>query len=281
MKQPNIKLPKNLEVKGLIWDIENSSYIGDFWSLWDVTPHHIREYPQILTIAWCWYDPEKPIDKQKIYCVGQDDFKGWKPGVNDDTQIVKFGWELLNACDFAVAHNGDGHDVPILNARIALQRLPVVEPYIQVDTKKMFKQVGQFGSLRLKDLSKRYGVSQKGSPGGYETWLRFVAGDKKFIKTMKDYNKKDIPGLLELYEIARPRTKTNKVPMNVLLNRPEACPRCGKEGSMRAGSKYRATNTNLYQYYRCYAETNDVVCGGMARLRIPEPKQKTERMKYV
>jgi hypothetical protein len=275
MKQPSIKLPKNLEVKGLIWDIENSSYIGDFWSLYDVTPHHIREYPKILTLAWCWYDPSKPMDKQKIHVVGQDDFKGWKAGVNDDTNIVKFGRELLSACDYAVAHNGDGHDVPIMNARIALLGLPDPDPYIQVDTKKMFKQVGQFGSNRLKDLSKRFGVSQKGDPGGYSTWLGFVAGDKKAIKRMKHYNKLDIPGLLELYLLARPRTKTNKVPLNVLLHRPDACPRCGLEGTMVAGMRYKATNTNLYQYFRCKE------CGGTAKARVPEPKQAMERMKYV
>jgi DNA-directed RNA polymerase subunit M/transcription elongation factor TFIIS len=273
-KQPKTHIPKN-GVRELIWDIENSAYIGDFWSLYDVTPHHIREYPKILTLAWCWYDPDKPIGKQKVYVVGQDDFKGWKPGVNDDTEIVKFGWELLNACHSAVAHNGDGHDVPIMNARIALLGLPTPEPYIQVDTKKMYKQIGQFGSNRLKDLSKRFGVSQKGDPGGYPTWLGVVAGDKKSIRLMKHYNKLDIPGLLELYILGRARAKTNKVPLNVLLNRPDACPRCGQEGTMIKGMKYRATNTNLYQYYRCNQ------CGGTAKSRVAEYKQSEERMKYV
>lgn len=252
-----------MKSRGLVWDIENSSFKVDTWGTYAADAIYIREYPKILTVAWHWIGDNRRNGQPKVYSIGQDDFKGYKRGVNDDTEIVKFLWELLNEADYTVAHNGDNHDSKIAHARMVIHKLPPPSPYKQVDTKKMAKRIGKFGSNTLKNLALQMGHSQKGDPGGYDTWLGCEQGDPKAWKRMKKYNEMDIPPLLDLYLTLRPWDK-QAVPLNVLENRLEQCPKCA-EGKMYAGMKYASNKTGTqYQYFRCNR------CGGMAKRRIPE-----------
>lgn len=263
-----------MKSRGLVWDIENSAYTIDAWGTYQTDAIHIREYPQVLTVAWHWIGDNTRSGKPRIHVRGQDDFKSYNKGSLNDYELVKFTHELLSQADFEVAHNGDGHDVKIMTARMMLHGFVPPEPYRQVDTLKIYRRLGQFGGNSLKNLSKRFGTEQKGSPGSYEdTWLGCEAGDKKAWKRMKDYNKKDIAPLLELYLISRPWDKQS-VPMNILEQRPDACPKCGKE-SLIAGMKYATTKTGRYQYFRCKA------CGATVKARYKEYEQAQEKAKYV
>ena len=253
--------------RGLVWDIETSPIISYNWGIWEQNAIEVIEDYQILSIAWQW------VGEKKVYCIGQDDFKDYKPGVNNDESVVRELWKLLDECDYAVAHNGDSFDVKKANTRFMAYDLPPPSPYKQIDTKKIAKRVSGFTSNRLKDLARELHVAQKGDPGGFATWKGCLAGDKKAWKRMKKYNKQDIPPLMDLYLKFRPWDNSG-FPLNVHEGRPHACPRCGQD-TMIKGMKYRATNTNLYQYYRCKD------CGGMAKSRVPEPRQALERMAYV
>lgn len=253
--------------RGLVFDIETSPIISYNWGIWGQNAIEVIEDFQILSIAWQW------VDEKRVYCVGQDDFDDYIPGVNNDANVVKKAWELLDACDYEVAHNGDQFDVKKLNARFMVHNLPPPSPYKQIDTKKIAKRVSGFTSNRLKDLARELHVNQKGDPGGFATWKGCLAGDPKAWAKMKKYNKQDIPPLMDLYLKFRPWDKSSFA-LNVATSRPDACPKCGGE-HMHAGTKYRATNTNLYQYYRC------ADCGGMAKSRIPEYRQATDKVKFT
>jgi uncharacterized protein YprB with RNaseH-like and TPR domain len=249
-----------MKSRGLVWDIENSAFTIDTWGVYQADAVYIREIPKVLTIAWQW------VGENKVHVMGQDDFKGYKAGINNDKKLVEFAWNLLNEADYTVAHNGDRHDVQVLNARMLVYDLIPPEPHKQVDTRKIYNRLvgNKLGGNSLKNLSRQFGAAPKGSAGSYEdTWLGCIAGDKKSWKNMKTYNKADIPGLMEIYLKSRAWDKQS-VPLNVLEHRPDSCPKCTGT-NIHAGMKYRATNTNLYQYFRCMG------CGSNIKKRLPEP----------
>lgn len=256
-----------MSARGLVWDIETSPLIVYKWDIWSEGIIEMIEDKQVLSVAWQW------VGEKKVHVIGQDDFPDYKAGVINDKEIVKFIRNLLDECDYEVAHNGDQFDVKIVNSRMIVHGLTPPAPYKQIDTKKIAKRVAGFTSNRLKDLAESLSVAQKGDSGGFSTWKGCLAGDKKAWKQLKKYNKQDIPPLMDLYIIFRAWDKSG-FNHNVHDNRPEACPKCGGI-KMYAGMKYRATNTQLYQYFRC------MDCGGMARQRIPEYKQADERMRYI
>ena len=259
MSQPELKS------KGLIWDLENSAYIVDVWQLWQANAIHVREYPQILTIAWQW------VGSNSVFVKGQDDFPDYVPGKLNDHSLVAYFRDILSACDYAVAHNGDGHDVPVFNARRALNGLTAPTPYIQVDTKKIYKRFGKFGSNSLDSLSTQFDKSRKGDPGGYETWLGCREGNPKAWKKMKHYNKQDIPPLLDLFLQSKSWDK-HGLPLNVMEDRPDGCPVCLSD-RVEANNKYKSTRSNIYRYFTC------LDCGKTdIRSRSPE---KREKPRYV
>lgn len=253
--------------RGLVWDIETSPIISYNWGIWEQNAIEIIEDYQILSVAWQW------VGEKKVYCVGQDDFKSYKPGVNDDTDVVKALWKLLDKCDYAIAHNGDSFDVKKANTRFMVRELPPPSPYKQIDTKKIARRVAGYTSNRLKDLARDLHVNQKGDPGGFGTWKGCLAGDKKAWSKMKRYNRQDIPPLMDLYIKFRAWDK-NGFNYNVADQHPESCPKCG-ESDMRPGMKYYSTKNGRYQYWRC------ADCGGVAKQRLAEKQDKDMRMKYV
>jgi len=254
-----------MKTRILIYDIETSPIVGYTWGIWQQNVIEVIDDWQILSVAWHWLGDDDSKGRPKVTVKGQDDYLRYKPGVNDDTDIVSLLWELFDRADLVVAHNGDSFDQKKSQARMLIRGLKPPAPYKQTDTKKIAKRIGAFTSNSLKHLAKDMEVAQKGNAGGFETWKGCLAGDKKAWKKMKQYNKEDIPPLIDLYLKLRP-WDNSAIPLNVTEGRPEACPKCGKEGTMNAGMKYKATNANLYQYFRCKD------CGGMSKSRIPEEK---------
>ena len=256
-----------MKSRGLCFDIETSPIISYTWGIWQQDVIEVIEDYQILTIAWQW------VGEKKVYCVGQDDFKGYKAGVNNDTELMKFIWELLDEADYVIAHNGDQFDCKKINTRLLIRGLAPPSPYRQIDTKKIAKRVAGFTSNRLKDLAKDLHVAQKGDSGGFETWKGCLVGDKKAWKQMKKYNKQDIPPLMDLYMRFRPWDKRG-IPMNMLEGKPTACPLCGVEAKITKNGKY-VSKTGSWQVWTCHA------CHGHPRSRVKDFQQAYEKMEYV
>ncbi|MDL2342295.1 MAG: ribonuclease H-like domain-containing protein [Patescibacteria group bacterium] len=253
--------------RGLVWDIETSPILGYTWGIWEQNVIEVVEDYKVLSVAWQW------VGEKKVHCLGQDDMPGFIPGVNDDKELMERIWVLLDEADYAVAHNGDQFDVKKVNARFLVHGMMPPSPYKQIDTKKIAKRVAGFTSNRLKDLARDLNVNQKGDPGGFATWKGCMAGEPQAWKRMKKYNRQDIPPLMDLYLQFRAWDKQG-IAMNTIEGKPDKCPKCGV-GVMWPKMKYRATNSNLYQYYRC------ADCGGTAKSRVAEPKPKNERNMYV
>lgn len=250
--------------RGLVFDIETSPLIAFTWGMYEDSVIEVIEDYQILSVAWQW------VGEKKVYVVGQDDFSNYKPGVNNDIEVVRKIHELLDEADYIVAHNGDRFDIKKVNTRLMIHGFSPPSPYKQIDTRKIAKRVAGFTSNRLKDLAKDLDVNRKGDPGGFGTWKGCLAGDKKSWKKMKHYNKQDIPPLMDLYLKFRPWDKQG-APINVLENRPDACPHCGESERIKI-SKYRITKTGKRVQFQCQD------CGGYFTDRA---MLKGERMHYV
>lgn len=250
-----------MKTRVLVYDIETSPLLCYTWDKWPQNGviEVVQDW-QILTVAWQW------LGEKTVHVKGQDDFEDYVPGVNNDLNIVKLIHSLYEQADAVVAHNGDRFDQKKSQARMVIHGLTPPSPYKQIDTQKIAKRVGAFTSNRLKDLAKDMDVAQKGDPGGFETWKGCLAGDPKAWRKMKRYNKQDIPPLMDLYLKFRPWDK-QALQMNVLEGRPDACPKC-LGTHINAGTKYRPTNSNLYQYFRC------MDCGASIKRRMPEPNIK-------
>lgn len=238
---------KKRQVKTLIYDIETSPIIGYTWGVWQQNVIEVQEDWQILTVAWRW------LGEKKVHVIGQDDFKGYKPGVNNDKKVVQKIHELFDEADIIVAHNGNSFDAKKCRARMIQHKMLPPSPYKQIDTKVLAKRYGAFTRNSLKSLAKDLDISQKGDPGGFKTWLGCLAGDPKAWKTMKKYNVMDIPPLEELYMNFLPWI-TNHPNAGTTLQNHGICPKCESDRLQKRGFNTKAAGK--VQRYQCQN------CGG-------------------
>lgn len=237
METEEIFTPRKARI--LIYDIETSPLITYSWQIWQADAIELIEDLQILCFAYKW------LGEKKTHIVSQDDLPGYKPGVNNDKEVVKVLRDLFDEADAVVAHNGDAYDQKVSQARMMIHNLDRPSPYKQVDTKKVAKKYGRFTSNRLDFLTKSFGFEGKMATGGFATWKGCLAGDKKAWRIMKKYNKKDVEELEKLYLYLLPWID-NHPNMALISNSPDACPKCGSEKGFvlngwhhTAVSKYR------------------------------------------
>lgn len=243
-------------MRTLLYDVETSPLTIYSWAIYETNAIKIIKEGQILCFAYKW------LGDKKVRVIGQDDFQDYKPGVLNDKSVVKALWELFDEADVVVAHNGNSYDQKYTQARMMVHNMKPPSPYQQIDTKLVAKRYGRFSSNKLDDLGKSLSLGQKLDAGGFSTWEGCMAGVKKDWNTMKKYNKQDVALLEQLYLHLRPWI-TNHPASNVIGGKPASCKNCGAT-KIYAGMKYRATNTNLYQYFRCMG------CGANLKSRIAE-----------
>lgn len=251
----------------LVFDIETSPNLSYIWGKWEQNSLHVEQEWHMLCFAYKW------LGEKNTHVIALPDFKRYKKDPTNDKDVVSALYELFNEADVVIAHNGDKFDQRKTNARFLAHDMKPPEPYASIDTLKIARKYFALDSNKLDDLGDYLKVGRKKQTGGFELWLGCMRGDKKAWKKMLDYNKQDVVLLEKVYLKLRPWA-TNHPALNVLEDRPNSCPKCGGT-RMHKGMKYKATNTNLYQYYRCQD------CGGMAKSRVPEYKQAQERMKYT
>lgn len=251
----------------LIYDIETSPLITYTWQTYQTDVIEVIQDWQILCFAYKW------LGEKKIHIVSQDDYKSYKPGVVDDINVVKDLHKLFNEAQGVVAHNGDRFDQRKSMARFIQHNLDPPSHYKQVDTKKIASRYFGFTSNRLSDLAKYLGVDEKGSPGGFETWKGCMGGDKKAWRKMKKYNIQDVNVLEQIYLKLRAWDK-NGLPMNMLEDRPSACPLCGEICSMKKNGSY-VSKTGRWQVWQCSS------CGGHPRSRIKDYQQAYEKVDFI
>lgn len=224
-------------------DIETSPIIGYSWGMYEQNILDVIEPTKIICAAWKW------ADHDNVYVKALPDYPGYKPGVVDDKKLVQQLWNLLDAADLVVAQNGDQFDIKTMNARFVAYGMKAPSFYATVDTRKVAKKYFRFGSNSLDGMGKFFGLGSKVNNGGFETWLKCIAGDEKTWNLMKRYNVHDVKLLEKIYLKLRPFIK-NHPNLNILGGTGgDSCPSCLSDDLSKRG--FAVTKRGRYQRYQC------------------------------
>jgi hypothetical protein len=230
------------EPKILLWDIETSHNIVASFQLRDeYTPHtNILQERFVICAAWKW------LGEKKVHTVSvMDDSKRFSKDVADDKHVIETLHKVLSEADVIIAHNGDRFDTKFIETRALFHGLPALPPITSIDTYKVAKARFMFNSNRLDYLGKFLGFGgKKSTPAGL--WLDVLKGDKKAIKTMVDYNKRDVTLLENVFLKLRPYVANH---INREIFGKVGCPRCGSKKVQSRG--FHRAITKTYRRFQC------------------------------
>jgi DNA polymerase elongation subunit (family B) len=225
-----------------LFDIENAPSLGWFYDLWkegNIVGTKAEQY--FLSFAYKW------SGDKTVRSFALPDFKGYKPGSEDDKQLVKELWRLFDEADILIAHNGDQFDIKKANARFAYYNLPPPSPYKTIDTLKVARRYFKFTSNKLDDLGKHLGYGQKVVHTGFHLWKGCMTGDPKAWQKMVQYNKRDVVLLEQLYRHFLPWISNH--PNTAILANTNGCPNCSSAKIHQRG--YGINKSGTYQRFQC------------------------------
>lgn len=187
----------------LFFDIETSPSTGYYFDRYrDNNIISTKSDWYILCFSYKWLGEKKVYSHALI----DDHFNPNKP---DDWYVVEKLWHVFNEADVIVAHNGDNFDIKKANTRFTIHGLRPPTPYRQVDTKKIAKKYFGFESNKLDELGRQLGVGRKMDTGGFDLWLKCMAGNKKAWKILVKYCCQDVVVLEQVYLRLRGWHKTH------------------------------------------------------------------------
>ncbi len=240
----------------LVFDIETSPILGYVWGLWEnnVALNQIHSDWHVLSWSAKWLD-DPP---SKIMYQDQRRAKN----IEDDKNLLKGIWKLLDEADIVITQNGQAFDVKKLNARFVIQGFQPPASYKHIDTKILAKRKFAFTSNKLEymtdKLCTKYKKQKHKTFSGFDLWKECLAGNIYAWKEMERYNKYDVLSLEELYK--KLISWDTSIDFNLYSNSTEIVCKCGCDDFKKQGFFY--TSRGKYQRYKCKecgAETRDGV----------------------
>lgn len=254
----------NTSAKILVLDIETAPGKAYIWDVWNqnISADQIESDWFCLTWAAKWLF-EKQTYSQRLTS---------KEALNqDDKRIMKGVWTMLNEADIVIAHNGEKFDIPRLNTRFLIHKMPPPMPYEFIDTLKHLRRQFDFFHNKLDYVNKRLGLTPKRENGGFELWKRCMAGEEKALIEMDEYNVGDIIALEEDYLRIRSWIKPHpNIGLYILDEKKSRCPSCGCDNLKDEGKNYH-TIANVYGLFRCDN------CDSVSRQRLSKLEIKQRR----
>lgn len=237
--------PLDTNVKILVFDIETAPTTAYVWKRWknNVSQDMIVTEGYMLCYAAKWLgDSETLVDALPFY----NDYESDK---ENDRNVCSSLYELFNAADIIVAHNGNAFDIPLVKTRFLYHGFNPPAPYKAVDTKLIAKSEFRFPSNALDSIGAYLGVGRKIDHEGFTLWSRCLDGDRDAWKNMVDYNIGDVDLLEKIYLKMRPWY--SKHPAVDVYNRSGVmrCKVCGSTHLREDNMVY--TNISGFTSYQC------------------------------
>lgn len=215
------------------------------WVTYDASALKVLEESKIISFSW----KELHEDKTHVKCIA--DYDDYVPGKVNDKSLCKDIWEVLDKADICIGHNLASFDLKKINARFVINGLDAPSDYEIVDTLKVAKSNFRFDSNNLNALGGYLKEGHKISNGGFDLWVRCMAGDAKAWKLMKEYNIQDVLLLERIYLRLRPYM-SNHPNVNLLvggIGGSTSCDVCQSTDMSKRGFHY--TRTGRKQRYNC------------------------------
>ena len=245
-----IKTPKIL-----VLDIETAPVLAYCWSLWEnnVALNQIKNDWFILSWSAKWLGDSE----DNIFYADQRNAEN----IEDDSEILKPLWKLLNEADIVIGQNSRKFDHKKINARFIQNKFTPPSSYRTVDTQVLAKSIFGFTSNKLEymtdKLCTKYKKQKHEEFSGFNMWSECLKGNKKAFEAMETYNKYDILSTEELYTILRAWDKKGPN-VNVFHDTNKLVCTCGSLDFKKNGFVY--TNTGKFQRHtcnKCGAEVKD------------------------
>jgi predicted RNA-binding Zn-ribbon protein involved in translation (DUF1610 family) len=234
--------------KILLFDIETTPHLSFTWGKYKQNVVGFDKHSHMLSFSAKWL-------KGKQVTKGLIDYAGYGKNKNNDKELVRDLWELLDTADIVIAHNGRAFDTKKVNARFSFHEIEPPSPYKIVDTKEMSKKYFNFTSNSLDDIAQYLGIGKKLPTQGFDLWLGCMTGNPRSWAKMKKYNAHDVILLEAIYLRMLPFMEGH-VNISSLMEG-IACPKCGSTRLQARGEA--RTQSTVYHRFQCRD------CGGWGR----------------
>lgn len=251
----NQTFKENIHAKILTIDVETAPLLGNVWSLWNnnVGLNQLERDWYLLSFAAKWFHEDEVIYEDKS--------DSWN--TEDDTDMLKSIWKLLDEADIVVTQNGIKFDQKKINARFIMNGMKPPSHYRSIDTCQIAKRHFGFTSNKLEymtdKINKKYKKLKHERFAGFDLWKECLRGNIEAWSEMEKYNIFDVLSTEELYTHMRPWYKAHPN-LNLYHNENFDYCKCGNDQFEHSG--YHVTNLSKFDKFTC---TN---CGAEMRGRV-------------
>jgi DNA polymerase elongation subunit (family B) len=250
------KKQKN-KAKIVSFDIETAPTTAYVWRRWK---ENIR-LDQVISEGYLLCAVAKFLDEKKPRTIALTDYpKLWKENPEDDIEVVKWCWDILDEADIVIAHFGKKFDIPVLNARFIALGLNPPSPYRIIDTCEQARKRFKFPYNSLDGIGDYLGLGRK-IETKFSLWTDCLRGVKRAWKDMVAYCVQDVLLLEKVYKKMVPWIENHpNLALYDLNDTRPCCPKCG--GYKISWRGYSRSTTQVYHRFRCKK------CGGWGRERF-------------
>lgn len=231
--------------KILLLDIETSPNLAYCWGLFS-------EITSTEMIAKEWYIMcvcAKWLGSSEVMSFALPDYSMYKKDPENDINIMKDVWKLLDEADIIIGHNCGDFDLKKIKTRFLYHGINPPSPYKIVDTLKVARGAFSMTSNKLNDLCKYLKIGEKIDAGGFKLWKQCIHQDKIAWSKMVKYCKQDVILLEKMYLKMLPYIKNHPHIGAYIDDERPMCTNCGSVKLQKMGMAVNAGA--VYQRLMC------------------------------
>lgn len=235
--------------KILFFDVETSPNEGFYWNKqYDTNIIKRTRDAEMLCFAYKWQD------KKRLHGASQ-------ATAGDEKRMINLLHPVFNEMDYLVGHNVNKFDRRWSNTVFGRSGLTQPAPYKIIDTMTIMKKHFYLPSYSMEESAKFFDIDTRKKKIGWEVWEACIEDkDKEAYAILLDYNKQDIRVLEALYEKLVEGGWIADPSLEVILDRPEKCDKCGSERLKSHGYQHLKTHSN--RRFICLS------CGRVSSVRV-------------